>query len=68
MAAMAAMGGNTWAPPAVALDLGKRSLRAVGAGASGSGNFSPLFTLVWDQVRTKSLTKRWLGLPTGAAH
>lgn len=46
----------------------KRSLREVGAGASGAGDFSPLFTLVWDQVRTKSLTKRyrrWLARPTG---
>ncbi len=37
----------------------KRQLRAIGAGVQGSRNDSALFTLVFDQVRTRLLTLRY---------
>ncbi|WP_256080332.1 NADH:flavin oxidoreductase/NADH oxidase family protein [Massilia sp. YIM B04103] len=37
----------------------KRRLRALGAGDSAFGSYSPLFTLIADQWRTRGLTKRY---------
>ncbi len=37
----------------------KRQLRAVGAGTRAASRPSPLFTLVYDQIRTRWLTKRY---------
>ena len=37
----------------------KRRLRAVGAGQGEPGSYSPLFTLIADQLRTKRLVKRY---------
>ena len=37
----------------------KRHLRALGAGRVASGDYSPLFTLIADQFRKRSLTKRY---------
>ncbi len=37
----------------------KRQLRALGAGAKSSGNPSPLFTLIYDQMRARWLTRRY---------
>jgi 2,4-dienoyl-CoA reductase-like NADH-dependent reductase (Old Yellow Enzyme family) len=37
----------------------KRRLRALGAGRAALGRYSPLFTLIADQFRQRSLTKRY---------
>ena len=37
----------------------KRHLRALGSGNKGNRMYSPFFTLVLDQMRTRSLTRRY---------
>ena len=37
----------------------KRRLRALGAGARSTGYHSPVFTLIFDQLRSRWLTRRY---------
>ena len=39
--------------------LAKRSLRALGRGRTANRRYSPLLTLIWDQLRSRKLTRRY---------